>query len=99
MVGGGWAETGLGIIESPQHSTFQRKGGHFSQSVPLSAEMLNIVVFLSGTYKGNVLLSGEMLNPAGSPFQKCASFWGKVEYVQYVQFLGKHCPPQCFPRN
>ena len=43
--GGGWAGTGLGIIESPQHSTFQRKGGHFSQNVPLSAEMLNIVVF------------------------------------------------------
>ena len=43
-----------------------------------------------------MLLSGEMLNmlnPAGSPLQKCASFWGNVEYVEYVQFLGKHCPP------
>ena len=44
--GGGWARTGLGIIESPQHSTFQRKGGNLSQNVPLSAEMLNIVFFL-----------------------------------------------------
>ena len=43
-----------------------------------------------------MLLSGEMLNmlnPAGSPFQKCASFWGNVEYVQYVQFLGKDWGP------
>ena len=34
-------------------------------------------------------------------FKKCASFWGNVQYVQYVQFpRGKiGPPPQSFPRN